>query len=33
MAGEALRVLGIAAKAETTLEDAERGMTFLGWPG
>jgi Ca2+-transporting ATPase len=33
MAGEALRVLGIAAKAETTLEDAERGMTFLGLAG
>jgi Ca2+-transporting ATPase len=33
MAGEALRVLGIAAKPDTTLESAECGMTFLGLAG
>jgi len=33
MAGEALRVLGIASKPNVTLETAERGMTFLGLAG
>jgi len=33
MAGEALRVLGIAAKPDITLETAECGMTFLGLAG
>ncbi len=33
MAGEALRVLGIASKAGVTLETAEQGMTFLGLAG
>jgi len=33
MAGEALRVLAVARKAGATLEDAERGMTFLGLVG
>ncbi|MGE5775830.1 MAG: cation-translocating P-type ATPase, partial [Chloroflexota bacterium] len=33
MAGEALRVLGIAAKESATLEAAEQGMTFLGLAG
>ncbi len=33
MAGEALRVLAVACKANTTLENAERGMTFLGLVG
>jgi len=33
MAGEALRVLGVASKADATLEDAERDMTFLGLVG
>lgn len=33
MAGEALRVLGIAAKESVTLEAAEQGMTFLGLAG
>lgn len=33
MASEALRVLGIAAKAETTLDSAEHDMTFLGLVG
>ncbi len=33
MAGEALRVLGIAMKANVTLETAGRGMTFLGLAG
>ena len=33
MAGEALRVLGVASKADATLGDAERDMTFLGLVG
>lgn len=33
MAGEALRVLGIASKPEATRESAEHGMTFLGLAG
>ncbi len=33
LAGEALRVLGIASKDNVTLETAERGMTFLGLAG
>ena len=33
MAGEALRVLGIASKPDVTLETAERGMIFLGLAG
>ncbi len=33
MADEALRVLGVARKADATLEDAERDMTFLGLVG
>ncbi len=33
MAGEALRVLAVADKASTRLEDAEEGMTFLGLVG
>ncbi len=33
MAGEALRVLGIAYKPGAALENAERGMTFLGLAG
>ncbi len=33
MAGDALRVLAVAKKANTTLEDAERDMTFLGLVG
>ncbi|MGB8330915.1 MAG: cation-translocating P-type ATPase [Polyangiales bacterium] len=33
MAGEALRVLAVARKADATLEDAERDMTFLGLVG
>jgi Ca2+-transporting ATPase len=33
MAGEALRVLAIASKPNTTLEDAQNGMTFLGLVG
>jgi Ca2+-transporting ATPase len=33
MAGEALRVLAVATKADTQLEDAERDMTFLGLVG
>jgi Ca2+-transporting ATPase len=33
LAGEALRVLGIASKPEATPETAERGMTFLGLAG
>jgi Ca2+-transporting ATPase len=33
MAGEALRVLAIALKANVTPETAERGMTFLGLAG
>lgn len=33
MAGEALRVLGVASKAGATREDAERGMVFLGLVG
>ena len=33
MAGEALRVLGVARKADATLEDAELDMTFLGLVG
>jgi Ca2+-transporting ATPase len=33
MAGEALRVLGIASKPEVTLENAASGMTFLGLAG
>jgi Ca2+-transporting ATPase len=33
MAGEALRVLGIALKLNVTLETAEYGMTFLGLAG
>ncbi len=33
MASEALRVLAVATKTETTLTDAECGMTFLGLMG
>lgn len=33
MAGEALRVLGIAMKPNATLETAQTGMTFLGLAG
>ena len=33
MAGEALRVLGIASKPDVTLATAEQGMTFLGLAG
>ncbi len=33
MAGEALRVLAIASKPNTTLEDAQTGMTLLGLVG
>jgi P-type Ca2+ transporter type 2C len=33
MAGEALRVLGIASKQDAALETAEKGMTFLGLAG
>ncbi len=33
LAGEALRVLGIASKPDVTLETAESGMTFLGLAG
>ena len=33
MAGEALRVLGIASKENAALESAEHGMTFLGLAG
>ncbi|MCA2000547.1 MAG: cation-translocating P-type ATPase [Chloroflexi bacterium] len=33
LAGEALRVLGIASKSDVTPETAERGMTFLGLAG
>ncbi len=33
LAGEALRVLGIASKPDVTPETAERGMTFLGLAG
>jgi Ca2+-transporting ATPase len=33
LAGEALRVLGVARKADATLGDAERDMTFLGLVG
>jgi Ca2+-transporting ATPase len=33
MAGEALRVLGIAFKPDVVLETAEQGMTFLGLAG
>jgi Ca2+-transporting ATPase len=33
MASEALRVLGVARKADATLESAESGMTFLGLVG
>jgi Ca2+-transporting ATPase len=33
MAGEALRVLAVATKADATLGDAERDMTFLGLVG
>ena len=33
MAGEALRVLGIAYKPDVTLENAEQGMTLLGLAG
>ncbi len=33
MASEALRVLGVASKADATLGDAERNMTFLGLVG
>lgn len=33
MAKEALRVLAVAYKANATVEDAERGMTFLGLLG
>ncbi|MCX6068515.1 MAG: cation-translocating P-type ATPase [Chloroflexi bacterium] len=33
MAGEALRVLGIAQKPNVTTETAEQGMTFLGLTG
>ena len=33
MAGEALRVLAVATKADAQLGDAERDMTFLGLVG
>lgn len=33
MAGEALRVLGIASKPDVTYDSAEQGMTFLGLAG
>ncbi len=33
LAGEALRVLGIATKSDVTAETAEHGMTFLGLTG
>jgi Ca2+-transporting ATPase len=33
MANEALRVLAVACKADTTIEDAERDMTFIGLVG
>ncbi len=33
MAGDALRVLGVASKEDATLEDLERDMTFLGLIG
>ena len=33
MAGQALRVLGIASKPDVTLETAQQGMTFLGLAG
>ena len=33
MASQALRVLGVASKADATLGDAERDMTFLGLVG
>ena len=33
LAGEALRVLGIASKSDVTTETAEHGMTFLGLAG
>jgi Ca2+-transporting ATPase len=33
MASDALRVLAIASKSNTTLEDAQTGMTFLGLVG
>ncbi|MFZ6027177.1 MAG: cation-translocating P-type ATPase [Chloroflexota bacterium] len=33
MAGDALRVLGVATKPDATPETAERGMTFLGLAG
>jgi Ca2+-transporting ATPase len=33
MAGEALRVLGVASKPRAAMETAERGMTFLGLAG
>lgn len=33
MAGEAMRVLAVASKSNTTLETAEREMTFLGFVG
>lgn len=33
MASEALRVLGVSFKPDTTLETAQRGMTFLGLAG
>ena len=33
MAGQALRVLGVAMKPDATLEEAEQGMTFLGLVG
>jgi Ca2+-transporting ATPase len=33
MAGQALRVLGVASKREAALEDAESGQTFLGLVG
>lgn len=33
MAGDALRVLAVASKPDTTIQDAEKGMTFLGLIG
>jgi Ca2+-transporting ATPase len=33
MAGQALRVLGVAMKSGASLDDAEQGMTFLGLVG
>jgi P-type Ca2+ transporter type 2C len=33
LAGDGLRVLAVAAKADATLKNAERGMTFLGLVG